>query len=116
MRLEEKGGAVTKEGHHRSVADCQSASAEAVQAFGRVDVVLLNNSEALFGTLEELAQTPRTQSLVTEQFQTNFFGPVNIIKALLPTLREQKTGHILLHTGISTSVIPFPCTNPVLTQ
>jgi len=116
MRLEDMGGAVTKGVQNRSVADCQSASAEAVRAFGRVDVVLLNNSEALFGTLEELAQTPRTQSLVTEQFQTNFFGPVNIIKALLPTLREQKNGHILLHTGISTSVIPFPCTNPVLTQ
>lgn len=85
------------------MADCQAASAEAVQAFGRVDVVLLNNSEALFGTIEELTQTPRTQSLVTDQFQTNFFGPVNIIKALLPTLREQRNGHILLHTGISMS-------------
>jgi len=87
----------------RSVADCQAASAEAVRAFGRVDVVLLNSSEALFGTIEELAQTPRTQSLVTEQFHTNFFGPVNIIKSLLPTLREQRSGHILLHTGISMS-------------
>jgi len=96
----------------RSVADCQSASAEAVRVFGRVDVVLLNNSEALFGTIEELAQTPRTQSLVTEQFQTNFFGPVNIIKALLPTLREQRNGHVLLHTGISMSVMLLPVHHP----
>ena len=86
------------------MADCQSASAEALKTFGSVDVVLLCNSETLFGTIEELAQTPRTQSLVTEQFQTNFFGPVNMIKALLPTLREQKSGHILLHTGISMSL------------
>jgi len=84
-----------------SVAECQSATAEAEEAFGRIDVLLLCNSEALFGTIEELGQSSRTQSLVTDQFATNFFGPVNIIKAHLPILRAQRSGHIVLLTGIS---------------
>jgi len=84
-----------------SVAECQSATAEAEEAFGHIDVLLLCSSEALFGTIEELGQSSRTQSLVTDQFATNFFGPVNIIKAHLPILRAQRSGHIVLLTGIS---------------
>lgn len=56
---------------------------------------------ALVGTIEELAASPRTQSLVRKQFETNFFGPVNIIKAAIPAMRRQGTGHIMIVTGIS---------------
>ncbi len=61
---------------------------------------------ALIGTIEELAQSPRAQTLVRDQFTTNFFGPINIIKAVLPSFRECKNGHIILVTGISTSIAP----------
>lgn len=40
-------------------------------------------------------------TLVREQFETNFFGPINIIKAALPVMRERKSGHIINLTGIS---------------
>jgi NAD(P)-dependent dehydrogenase (short-subunit alcohol dehydrogenase family) len=33
--------------------------------------------------------------------QTNFFGPVNIIKATLPIFRSKKNGHIVLLTAIT---------------
>lgn len=58
---------------------------------------------ALVGTVEELAASPRTQSLVREQFETNFFGPVNCIKAALPTMRKKNSGHVMVLTGISVS-------------
>lgn len=61
---------------------------------------------ALVGTVEELAASPRTQSLVREQLETNFFGPVNCIKAALPTMRKQNSGHVLVLTGISQSKYP----------
>ena len=56
---------------------------------------------ALIGTVEELGASSRTRTLVREQFETNFFGPVNIIKAALPEMRKKQAGHIMILTGIS---------------
>lgn len=36
-----------------------------------------------------------------EIFEINFFANVNIIKAILPVMRERKNGHIIVITGIS---------------
>ena len=83
------------------IGDCQAAIASAVKAFDRIDVLFCCNSEALFGTVEELAQSTVTQSAVHSQFQTTFFGPVNLIKSALPVLRSQRSGHILMLTGIT---------------
>ncbi|OCL08522.1 NAD(P)-binding protein [Glonium stellatum] len=85
----------------RIVGQCQAAIAEAVEAFGRVDVLLGCTSEAVIGTVEELAQSSRSLSLVQEQFETNFFANVNIIKAALPSMRQMKNGHIIMLTGIT---------------
>lgn len=57
---------------------------------------------AVVGTVEELAASPRTLNLIRDQFETNYFGPVNIIKAALPHMRRQKSGHIMVLSGIST--------------
>lgn len=85
----------------RNIAETQSAVAEALAAFGRIDILLICKSEALVGSVEELSQTERTQTLVRDQFETNFFGPVNVIKAVLPSMREKRNGHIVAVTGIS---------------
>lgn len=53
------------------------------------------------GSIEELSQTDRTQTLVRDQFETNFFGPVNVLKAVLPSMREKRNGHIVAMTGIT---------------
>jgi NAD(P)-dependent dehydrogenase (short-subunit alcohol dehydrogenase family) len=58
---------------------------------------------AVIGAVEELAQSSRTISLVDEIFEINFFANVNIIKAILPVMRERKNGHIIVITGISKS-------------
>lgn len=83
------------------MGQCQAAVAEAVYAFGRIDILLCCTSEAIVGTVEELAASDRTQALVREQFETNFFGPVNVIKAVLPRMREQKIGHMIVLGGIT---------------
>ncbi|KAF1937267.1 NAD(P)-binding protein [Clathrospora elynae] len=85
----------------RVIGQCQAAVAEAVEAFGRIDVMLCAASEAVIGAVEELAQSSRTISLVDEIFEINFFANVNIIKAILPTMRERKNGHIIVITGIT---------------
>ena len=50
---------------------------------------------AVVGTVEELGASQQSMSLVRDQFETNYFGPVNITKAVLPQMRRQKCGHIL---------------------
>ena len=83
------------------MGQCQAAVAQAVEAFGKLDVLFCCSSEAVIGAVEELAATRGNQALVRDQFETNFFGPVNIIKAALPAMREKASGHIITLTGIS---------------
>lgn len=55
---------------------------------------------AVVGTVEELSTTPATQNLVRDQFETIYFSQINLIKAALPQLRKQHTGHIMILTDI----------------
>ena len=54
---------------------------------------------AIVGTVEELSTTPVTRNLVRDQFESVFFSQVNFIKAALPVLRNQHTGHIMVLTS-----------------
>ncbi|CAC9886298.1 NAD(P)-binding protein [Aureobasidium pullulans] len=85
----------------RIMGQCQSAIAEAVHSFGRIDILFCCTSETLVGTVEELSQTTRTHSLIRDQFETNFFGPVNVIKSILPTFRTKRNGHIVMLSNLS---------------
>ncbi|KAF6808417.1 short chain dehydrogenase reductase family protein [Colletotrichum sojae] len=80
----------------RVMGQCGAAVAEAVQVFGRIDILLCCKSEAVVGSVEELSTTPLTQNLVRDQFEAIFFSQVNFIKAALPLLRSQHTGHIII--------------------
>jgi len=75
---------VTKPGEVRA------AIAQAVKQFGRVDVVVNNAGYGLIGALEEA-----TDAQIRHQFETNVFGALDVIRAVLPQMREQKSGHIL---------------------
>ncbi|KAL1306399.1 hypothetical protein AAFC00_005106 [Neodothiora populina] len=85
----------------RNMGHCQSAIADALQCYGRIDILFCCTSETVVGTVEELAQSRRTQSLVRDQFETNFFGPVNVIKAILPSFRTKRNGHVLMLSALS---------------
>ncbi|PSS00827.1 short chain dehydrogenase/reductase family protein [Coniella lustricola] len=80
----------------RSMGQCSAAVAEAVHHFQRIDILLCCKFEAVVGTVEELSTTPATQNLVRDQFETIYFSQVNFIKATLPQLRAQHTGHIVI--------------------
>ncbi|EXJ62475.1 hypothetical protein A1O7_02912 [Cladophialophora yegresii CBS 114405] len=85
----------------RVVGQCQAAVAEAVHTFRKVDILFCCTSEAVVGTVEELSTNHRTLTLVRDQFEKNFFGPMNIIKAVVPQMRSQMNGHIIVLTGVT---------------
>ncbi|KAK8100328.1 uncharacterized protein PG998_008280 [Apiospora kogelbergensis] len=84
----------------RIMGQCGAAVAEAKEHFGRIDILLCCTSEAVVGTVEELSTSPATQNLVRDQFEAIFFSQVNFVKAALPLLRTQHTGHIMILTSI----------------
>ncbi|MFA5326890.1 MAG: SDR family NAD(P)-dependent oxidoreductase [Prolixibacteraceae bacterium] len=68
----------------------KSAVQAAYAHFGRLDIVFNNAGYSLVGTIEE-ANADEIRGL----FETNVLGPVSVIQAALPLLREQGKGHIL---------------------
>lgn len=84
----------------RSAAQCQAALATAVSIWGKVDILFCCTSTTVLGAVEELAP-PEHAGLVKNQFETNFFGPVNLIRATIPEMRKQTHGHIIVLTGIT---------------
>ncbi len=62
----------------------------------RLDVVINNAGVGITGPLEE---TPNEEIL--NAFDTNFNGPLNVIKSVLPIMREQKKGLIINITSIA---------------
>ncbi len=71
--------------------DTIAAAVEAAKAkFGRIDVLVNNAGYAVVGGFEEI-----TDAQFRDQYETNVFGVVNVLRAALPTLRAQKSGYVL---------------------
>jgi NAD(P)-dependent dehydrogenase (short-subunit alcohol dehydrogenase family) len=85
----------------RSVGQCQAAVAAAVAAFQKVDILFCCTSEAVIGTVEEMAATSHTLTLVRDQFERNYFGPMNMIREVIPEMRSKHNGHIIVLAGIT---------------
>ncbi|CAI7566871.1 unnamed protein product [Penicillium pancosmium] len=88
----------------RMMGECQAIVAETVAAFGRIDILLCCTSQTLVGTVEELSASQQTMNLVRDQFEINYFGPLNIIKAALPHMRREHAGHIMILSGITAHI------------
>ncbi|XP_001201811.2 retinol dehydrogenase 8 isoform X1 [Strongylocentrotus purpuratus] len=63
---------------------------EIVDKHGRIDLVINNAGIATFSPLE---YTPLSD--VRDVFETNFFGVVRMMQAVLPHMKEQRSGHII---------------------
>lgn len=77
----------------QSIVNCV---AEVIQKAGRLDVVINNAGVGITGPIEEI---PTEE--IKNNFETNLFGPIEVMKAVLPQMRLQQSGLIINVTSIA---------------
>lgn len=78
--------------------DVKRAVNQAIEHFGKLDVLVNNAGYGLFGTMEELSIEE-----IRNMFDVNVFGVMHVSRAVLPHFREQKGGTILNIASIAGS-------------
>lgn len=71
-------------------SDITKAIQEIVAAHGKIDVVVNNAGYDLYGSFEGTSDIE-----FREQMETNFFGTLNVVRAVLPYMKKQRSGKII---------------------
>jgi NAD(P)-dependent dehydrogenase (short-subunit alcohol dehydrogenase family) len=72
------------------------AAKAAVDRFGRIDVLVNNAGNFYAGYFENISPAH-----FRAQMETNFFGPLNVTRAILPIMRGQRSGQVITVTSLA---------------
>ncbi|WP_456847091.1 SDR family oxidoreductase [Cellulomonas sp. P5_C6] len=75
-------------------AAAEAAVAAALGRFGSIDVLVNNAGNFYAGYFENISPEQ-----LRAQMETNFFGPLNVTRAVLPVLRAQRSGQVITITS-----------------
>ena len=70
--------------------EVKAAVRRSIEKFGRLDVIVNNAGYSLVGSMEEV-----TDAEFRKTIDVNLFGTVNVIRAVMPYLRNQQSGHVI---------------------
>jgi NAD(P)-dependent dehydrogenase (short-subunit alcohol dehydrogenase family) len=71
-------------------AQVKAAIATVLEKFGQIDVLVNNAGFGLLGAIEECSAEE-----VESVYRTNVFGLLNVTRAVLPSMRQHRSGHII---------------------
>ena len=74
----------------------ETAVKKVIDEAGHLDVVINNAGTGITGPIEEIPEVE-----IKRNFETNLFGPINVIKAVLPQMRKQNSGLVINITSIA---------------
>lgn len=74
----------------------QEAVKTTIEKFGRIDVLVNNAGYGLLGYFEEMSE-----EAIRRQIETNLFGTMKITRAILPIMREQRSGFVVTVSSTS---------------
>ncbi|MFV0566684.1 MAG: SDR family oxidoreductase [Flavobacteriaceae bacterium] len=80
----------------KNTESIQQTVATIIEKENQLDVLINNAGAGITGAIEEIPE-----SEIKANFDTNFFGPINVIKAVLPQMRKQQSGLIINITSIA---------------
>ena len=84
-------------------AQVQRVVEQAHRRFGKLDVLVNNAGSSLLAATEEASDEQ-----IRELFDTNYIGMVRVLRAALPLLRQQRSGHILgVSSGLGITSLPL---------
>src|ERR1700733_10645862 len=81
----------------------EQAVPQAYAHFGRLDVLVNNAGASLFAATEEASDEQ-----ILDLFDANYLGMIRVLRAVLPLLRQQGSGHILgVSSGLGITTLPL---------
>ncbi len=80
----------------RDTLSIQNAIQEIVHKSHKIDILINNAGVGITGPVEEIPMEE-----IKNNFETNFFGPIELMKAVLPHMRQQQSGLIINITSIA---------------
>lgn len=76
--------------------DIEAVISQASTIFGQIDVLVNNAAYAVLGAAEDVSE-----AMAKREFDTNYWGVLRVIKAVLPQMRERQSGTIVNMSSIA---------------